>query len=215
MSRIRLANAFPLPFAVPVVTSADVGWNTLYPVGLTLDQVIEAYWRVRRWKVTEAVTLDEVGYVYAGTSTYGSTPGGGPPAPVPATERDLIAPPVSTETDTLGASGSPQFSFWLFLNDEVGGWLAPAVQTGGLWYPAAFFGTPDYGTTSGHAPSGAIQMTLLGQPVGCGVEGSNPIGGSVVIEPAEYWPYTGADGTAIYDTTSGAALQNPVGAAYP
>lgn len=228
MARVRLANASPLPFKCPVVTSAKVGWNTLYPVGLTREQVVEAYWRVRRWKVTASVTSSGpdhtpaagygTDYVYAGTTSYGSQ------RQVPSDERGLIAPPCSTATSILPENGSTQFSFWLFLNDNVGGWIAPAVQTGGLWYPAALFNTQDYGTIDGSGPSSTIQMTLLGAPVACGAyqspddDDGNPtyLSGTVVIEPAEYWPYSGSDG-AIYDTQSGAVLpgMNPLTASYP
>ncbi len=242
MSRVRLDDAFPLPFACPLATRSAVRSNTLYPVGLTRDQVVEAYWRVRRWKITVNVVASDpdlrskgllitglrgTGYADVGyTLPYGSN--FYPPAPT--SERGLIAPPCSTIANVSlegGDNGSNTFN--LFIRQPRRGWIAPAVRCHGLWYPALSFGSTIYGSIYAPDPdavNGGVNATILGVSIASGYtpqqvnngDGSMEtvtFAGTLVIEPDKYWEYRGADGAALYDRDTGAQLLDPLSAAYP
>ena len=219
MSRVRLANAFPVPFPVPTVGSDDVGTGTDYPVGFSLADFVKMYWRVRRWKITANLTTPEgytypplsgVAYLLAGHSTYQL-----PATEPPADEHGLIAPPCATGHDDLfpDASGAPRATCGFFFEPLD----APrAVRCGNLWYPSLLFyafGFGASGATSTDYGDGHFDLTVLGTAVPTG--GPHGVGGTVRIEPDRYWPYVGADGTAVYDQGSGDALQDPLAASYP
>ncbi len=206
MSRVRLFGAFPLPFEIPEVTSGEVGFDTFYPFGLSLDDIIKAYWRVKKWKVTINTTDTTTGdpgngygtdYFYSGEDeVLGQSP--------PDNERGLIVPVCSTFTST----NDNEFGVRLFDNTEDGGWVAPCVRQGDLFYPAAILNTQDYGSISGFGTHENVTITFMSASVPC--KGVSFLTGSVVIVPEEYWTYDG-----IYDATTGAQLLDPLTASFP
>jgi hypothetical protein len=159
MNLTYLSNSF-FPFVVPEKDSsfaANVGAQTLYPAGYSLDQALQIYWRARNYLLVAAgngtlgvVTqaLDVNGFLpprnaAVGTASYGTLPGFVPTGPGDlVTGRGLRQ--VAAGTGTITASGpgvsgtNPAAAFNLqvdlfypeiFVRD-------PVVKYGGLWWPA-------------------------------------------------------------------------------
>ena len=205
MSRVRLANAFPLPFTVPVVTSGDVGLNTLFPVGFSRADIIRFWWRVRTWKFTGLVfqASDSPYDTPTQTQTADATLENAD-ASACADEKALIAA-AGFAARVEGTAPIEENAVTISLFQGLSG--HKCVQTGGMFYPELIGGD---GGGSDPVNEG-YGFTFLG--VAYGAPGTHPERRSLDI--LGYWPYAGADGTAIYDAASGAQLLDPFAAAYP
>lgn len=210
-------NGFPAPFNA--TAAVDV-----YNTQVTLADCLKWYWRVKEWKVTADLLVTGPG----GTAFIVS----GQTATVvlgPATELDMIQQGnhwlhnamASGGTNPAGAthaalllfgngavSPEPAIKFdapnhfpWLEVNAIVGTIIDGYVQFDSI---QANVSPPDGSITAivdGYAVTLYYQSHL--DP------GTTLTGSSLVFTPVSYWPYAAADGTPIYDSATGAELQDP------
>ncbi len=146
------------PFAVPEAASAaSVGPETVYPVGMTLEQALQIYWRARdfllvgsgngtRGGVTQALAVNQnlpPRNAAVGTNSYDEVDGFTPVGPGDLVTgyglREIIAGSGTITASGSGGSGTnPAAVFNLQVNLFYPETLAPdpVVRYGGQWWPA-------------------------------------------------------------------------------
>lgn len=207
-------------FPAPLITSPGVPDPSLFfPVAMPFTECIEKFWRIKKW----AVATDFVQTAGAQVATFLSqTMNGGSTA---TRENELVLQgqyiacglPVDVN-GTVGDVGA----FELFRFPPSPG----IYTTGGDLYPAINIGSNldvDDGINKirvnlSQDPTGAAgsitatvdghNVTLYHRPEVQTGDGAYSIT-FMDFTPVEWWPYAAEDASPIYDTATGAQLQNP------
>lgn len=216
------------PFRVVDDDGSLVGANTYYPLALTADEMMELFWRVKE------VEFDSDGQLDDGVAPLFFTD-----VPFPANtttrERDLCllqAGQVFSDANggfTLGGASAVISS--IFRICENSATKVPCYKVGSSYYPrldigstievdtppnpTIFYVTSDRPNASIFADgsfSGSFGPYTLTYYWELGA--SNPFGFTESITYYDvsftaYWPYAASDVTPIYNTSTGALLQNP------
>lgn len=201
-------NGFTAPFKDQ---SASVG--NVYNNIVSFAQTIKLFWRVRRWTVTSG----SLSFFLGGFSTTILAPGviGGPAA---AREIDLIQQGIAYRL----VDDEPRFTLFIFdgaLRPNIkldGTDLRPAIEAGGIINESngsdsvLIHYTQD---ASAITPTGSFTITLDGIVVTIYYEATLAGDGAftfdnLVVDPVEFWPYAATDGSPIFNTTTGAQLQD-------
>jgi hypothetical protein len=225
------ANGFPFPIGAGPGT---VGTNN--PVKITFQDAIKWWWRVQNWNFDSSCVLVSGG---GGVPDRSFVSGPMGPLGDNATRELGLIPNIgygegghqwSADTTPFGGSGSASLSFlpnWLYDDptNNVGNiWPGVGLNDGG--------GTPSEITNDNgsavyldtnpenlpEAATGSFTATIDGYDVTVYYyadiapdSGDSFTPGSMTISPISYWPFAAlADGSPIYDTTTGAQLQSPL-----
>jgi hypothetical protein len=195
-----------LPFCItPSAIAPNIDPEEVYYIaGVSPATLLRWYWRVKAWSVSASVTSSSP--FTPGTVTYDQTftsnnvKHGVSGFSAPADEKSLVCRRRTYFSETVGDVGV--FSFELF---------DAAKSYDGLYYP--------YLNIAFDGGNGAAILTLSGGGSAGGtitIDGTNvpsfinpsTTAGSVIITPAEYWPYDPGDGGGpIYNSTTGAQLR--------
>ena len=192
------------------VTPSAVAPNTdpeevYYIAGVSSATLLKWYWRVKAWSASASVTsssLFTTGTVtYEQTFTANNVRQGSPGFSTPQDEKSLVCRRRTYFNETVGDVGSFYFEFF------------DAVKShDDLYYPYLNIGF-DGGngaailTLSGGGSSGGT-ISIDGINVPSFINPSTTAG-SVIITPAEYWPYDPDDGGGpIYNSATGAQLRD-------
>jgi hypothetical protein len=193
---------------VTVLPGTEIG-AVYYVLGVDLPTLLKWYWRIKTWSVSASVTSSS--FFTPGTVTYEQTftandrQPGVPGVQNPQNEKDLVCQRRTFFNETEDPLGP--FNFELF-----GDGVSTTVEFyQDLYYPLLNIGF-DGGnggvitTLSGLGSSGGT-ITIDGLTVPSFLY-PNTSTGSIIIEPAEYWPYNPGDGKGpIYDSATGAQLR--------
>lgn len=218
------ANGFPTPFIAG-------GGSFPYATAMTFDEAIKLFWRVKEWSLSTdgAVTASGITTTLPnGVLTGGAVQDGGfvMTSEIQHVNQALSGPGVQCTKDATSANGDSHASFGFFIDGVTN---APVVHTtGGNFYPPFFVGgvtrtasgepiAADLAVTNdpGGTPKGSITATIDGIPFTLYYDYVLDPGASFTLThfdltPASYWPYAAlADGTPIYNTSTGAQLQAP------
>lgn len=191
------------PFCIGTADSSKIGTFKPYPIAMELDDIMKAFWRVKKWKVNGIILNNKVA--------------------VPTYLKNGIPIQITEEKDLVCADG---FSFLVFEEDEEGypdrceffldrlseGYTV--IKQDNSFYPRLMFGfiyvkpgedaetvssEEDWNTAPSIESSGTIDFMGY-QITGFKVTGNGSYtGGS--ITPEEYWSYGGT-----YDTSTGEPL---------
>lgn len=201
-----------LPFCI---TPSAIAPNTdpeevYYIAGVSPATLLRWYWRVKAWSVSASVTSSSP--FTPGTVTYDQTftannvrLGVSGSYPAPQNEKDLVCQRATSFNETLGSVGP--FNFQLFTD----GVNAVVKSYEDLFYPLCNVGFDGgnggvISTLSGFGSAGGT-ISIDGLTVPSFLYPSTTAG-SVIITPAEYWPYDPGDGGGpIYDSVTGAQLR--------
>jgi hypothetical protein len=145
------------PFEVPEAASSSVGPETVYPVGMTLEQALQIYWRAKdyllvasgngaRSGITQALSVNQnlpPRNAAVGTNSYYEVDGFAPVGPGDLVTgyglREIIAGSGTITASGTGGSGTNSSAvFNLQVNLFYPETLAPdpVVRYGGQWWPA-------------------------------------------------------------------------------
>lgn len=192
-------NGFPAPFSIGTPAA-------IYPISVAFTKIIKWFWRVKNWRLTTDLSVD--GDVISGGAVTCSIIFGA------ARELDLVQP---QSLVFQAASGVFLFNFEFF--GEAG--PTPGITFSAPNYKPSIQFTGDADTrvtfatnpTGLGTPDGTIVMLIDGEA--CNLYYFILFGGTVVtctnfsLDPVLFWPYAAADTTPIYNTTTGAQLQDP------
>lgn len=218
-------SGFPAPLCETSVAP------TLFPISIVLSSVIFWYWQVRLWQISNDISVTAGSGIGSDTCSLlavvvGNTAG----FTIPTRELDLIKQG-QWKGFPLDVSGSGGGTLHLF--DSDGTAVNPAVAKGAFFNPAFWVEcalvaddginhiemnldsrTPFVGPLTGtiNATFDSNSFNLYYQVVKSGTASFNA--SQFDFTPAfgetdAFWPYAAADTTPIYDSTTGATLQDP------
>jgi hypothetical protein len=227
-------SAFPFPYAA----SPPVGEEAYYPIALTLAKAIEWYHRIATWTATNdlaaSVSNGTDGQATGMNSVFTSVTNSGPGGQlIPGAHThtwDIYG------TGTGVSSGVGTLSLFTNPFDVTNAYLNALVKDGDDYYPRIFVAftvgasvssTPSY--PSDYALTQVLTNGFYGPPTGnltVSIDGFNftlpwseQNAGSpstftyqhsmLDFTPASYWAFEALDASPIYDTTTGAQLQDP------
>lgn len=207
----------------PFQLNAGSGPN--YPLGISIQDLAKWWYRVKNWSVTSTWTATTGGV----TSTFGYAIG--PSGRNAIRELDLIGPTTLPQHNFgFASSGNGQVNLSLF---DTFPSVAPsyAYANAGIYNPflscnetsiqpnvfspdnsiSFSFNPDDFGLVP---PTGSFTAVVDGNNVTCyylvsTVPPDSFSVGTLIFTPIEYWPYAAADGSPIYNTVTGAQLQDP------
>lgn len=187
-------------------TAAGVGAGTYFPIGMTLNHLIELYWRVKE------LTMN-VAYGAASESGTAIIQRGSADATI---EADLMLP--CEWSGTLPSLGG----VYIFSSTEdINGDYKRVVFHDDKYWPCVYaviigdnFASTNRDQAEQFLPGGATLETMtdaFSLTMSDGTEYLAPIYGpdtgvSLELTCSEYWPHAKADGSAKFDTTTGAKL---------
>lgn len=180
--------SFPYDYTTPA--------SDAYPVTTSYRDAIKWYWRVKKWTLVSNLTIDGDLFTGGVATDSGVT-----------RELDLIFP---VSKDNTLASGDFGFNLHFY----------PSVNFDGSDYRPGLFVAGSYVTiTFNTAPSalpgipdGSFTINIDGQSTL--MHYTNPSTLTITctqfdFTPSEFWPYAAVDSSPIYNTTTGAQLQDP------
>jgi hypothetical protein len=199
-------NGFPFPYT-PGGSGDD------FPIAVPLADCIEIYWRIKNWNISTDIIVTD------------SSPT--PPDTYPMQSGDMT-PSASNATRELDLIFSIDHQF----QEPTGAWsipfgvIPPINESGETFYPAivlsASLGGP-FAVVSFNpsvvgfpfVAAGSFTGSVKGLPItvymflNSSISGLSITGSFLDITPIEWWPYAAKDGSPIYDTSTGAQLQDP------
>lgn len=203
-------NGFAYPF-----TTGSTGAGTANPLNMTFPEAVKHWWRVRNYAVSAVTpwTLTSAGITYTFSGGNLSVITG------PSRELDFLnqrnqlwGETTATESAGLSFVLDPSLFFPTGYIRGAGTTLWPAlIISGNISNP---FGT-SFVNFGNFQTSGSFNVSIDGMSFTTGYDSTSVLPGDsftvgdLVFTAIEYWPYAAADGSAIYDTTTGVALQNP------
>lgn len=204
--------------------AAGVGSGTDYPVGVTIDHLLELYWRWKEFRVdwSYAYTYGGTPYSYARYWEFGRTvsPASGTVAVTREAQLIFPAPWVADEDMVDAPDNTLASAIAMNLFTESG--ASDRVRYyDGLYWPVLGFYLADWNgsdyiytastsalgggvlTTAKITMSDATEYTFDTWQWTLGTVSGTP---ALEIKAAEYWPHKKANGTPKYSTTTGAKL---------
>lgn len=208
-------------FPFPTIAAPPTGEEAYYPRSLTLAQTIRWWWRVRTWNLVTDLSVTQNN----GSDSQTTTLAGGDGGALAGRELHLTrrTDQASLWDHVAAGPGASAGNLALALFGNTANAL---VKDGDNYYPRLVLAgsleslvfTPNetaqiqFSSAGIADATGTIVATVDGLPVPVQYkhepdsEGSSFAGTTIVITPASYWPYAGADGLPIYDTATGALL---------
>lgn len=195
-------NGFPTPYNDGTKDAAQ------FVIIVSFDDLIKWYWRSAKWTLTTDLVL---------------TPTGGSPFSVASGQGGLV---VATELDLVQQnsinSAVGNFNLRLFDTDGTGLIFTPSIaQIGTDLKPSAEINAAIAPGASSFVfstrsdviptPDGTLTANIDGNPIPLfyTATGGTLSGSQVDWTISEYHAYAASDGSPIYDTTTGAQLQDP------
>ncbi len=217
------------PFIIQSVPAEEVGMGTIFPLAFSIEEVCLMFYRVKRFSIavdleyTDPDDPDNPDYPIIIANTFFADAGGilGSVSGY-TSESDLVFPRYTIAGDNTTTSNFQICSTpYEYSNGVVeGNTSTPAirqrvVEHAGLLYPS-FVIESDVSDGPGTAnpdftDSGAFLKLPFISPSDLAIPSGRPgYSGHITVDAVEYWPYATKAGLAVYNTSTGAQLRDPL-----
>lgn len=177
------------PFLFPFCpdTGGGTGTDVPFPIAQTKEQIVEWFWRIRKWNVT--ITPDDP-LEPPETREF---------SVLPANESELVCKTFGELLDSTIDFEFPvitvSFTFQLFYDAQI------ALFDGVNYYPSIYAQDQSGAPITDVVSSGPTSFTARLD--------TDVISADVSFEAVEWWAYNPGSGGDVWDTSSGSQLRNP------